>query len=131
MVRFANSSTGDCNFTSTTSPTVFFLQSGPAGQAVSGNALWGHLAYGRSPFFPFLILNSYTHLRPLRMAVAHLFPNAHDFVISGGKFYVADTVSGTVRYSPSNLMALDLLQITLHEEQSIQSGIKVNIKFFN
>ena len=76
-------------------------------------ALWGHLLSGRSPFFP-----SYAHLPPLRMTGAHVFSNAHDIAISGSTFYTADTVSGTVRYSPSKLMALDLLQINIHEDEA-------------
>ena len=67
----------------------------------------GRLTSRASLSFP-PILNSYAHLRPLRMSEAHFFSNAHDIAISGGTFYA---VSGTVRYPPSKLMALDLLQI--------------------
>ena len=65
------------------------------------------LASGRSPFFPSLILNSYTHLRPLRMmSGAHFFPNAHTTAVSSSTFYAyaADAVSGTVRYRHSKLI---------------------------
>ena len=65
----------------------------------------GFLASGRSPFFPFLILISYAHLRPLRMSGAHVFANAHDFAISGSTFYTANSVSETARYLLSLLMA--------------------------
>ena len=64
----------------------------------------GFLASGRSPFFPFLILVSYSHLRPPRMSGAHVFANAHDPAISSGTFYTANTVSGTVTYLLSKLM---------------------------
>ena len=74
----------------------------------------GLLASGRSPFFPSLILKRYAHLRPLRMSRAHVLSNARDAVISGGTFYTADTVSATLKYPPSKLMALYLLQINIH-----------------
>ena len=65
------------------------------------------------PFFP---LSSCTHLRRFRMSRAHIFPNAHDTAVSGGTFYAADTVSGTVRYLLDKLMAwnLDLWQIHIN-----------------
>ena len=66
---------------------------------------WGLLASERSPFFPSLILNSYTHLRPRRMSGGHVFANAHGTVVTGGTFYAADNVSGTVRYLLRKLMA--------------------------
>ena len=65
----------------------------------------GLLASRRSPFSPSLILNSYAHLRPLRMSGAQVFSNAHDIAVSGGTLYTADTVSGTVRYPPNKLIA--------------------------
>ena len=102
---------------SMTSPPSFSSNPGRPGTFAS----WGHLAYGRSPFFPSLILNSYAHLRPLRMTEAHLFSNAHDIAISGSTFYTADTVSGTVRYSSSKLMALDLLQINIHKDEATKT----------
>ena len=58
----------------------------------------------RPHFFPFLILNSYAHLRPLRMSGAHVFENARDIAFSGGTFYTANTVSGTATYLLSKLM---------------------------
>ena len=70
--------------------------------------------FRRSPFFPSLILNRYTYLRPLRMSGAQVLSDAHDIAISGGRLYTANTVSGTFRYPPSKLMALDLLQINIH-----------------
>ena len=54
------------------------------------------------------------------MTGAHVFSNAHDFAISGGTFYTADTVSGAVR-SPSQLMTLDLLQINIHEDEATKT----------
>jgi len=39
------------------------------------------------------------------MSGAHVFSNAHDIAVSGGTFYTANTVSGTVRYLLSKLMA--------------------------
>jgi len=39
------------------------------------------------------------------MSGAHVFSNAHDFAVSGGTFYAANTVSGTARYLLSKLMA--------------------------
>ena len=47
----------------------------------------------------------YTHLQPLRMSRAHIFPNAHGTAVNSGAFYAADTVSKTVRYLLSKLMA--------------------------
>ena len=72
--------------------TVFFLQSGPARHPrfVWSSGLRAFL------FLSLLILNSYAYLRPLKMAGAHVFTNAHDIVISGGTFYTADTVSRAV-----------------------------------
>jgi hypothetical protein len=57
------------------------------------------------------------------MSGAHSFSNAHDIAISGGTFYTlaADTVSVTVRYLPSKLMALDLLQINIHNDNRTTS----------
>ena len=46
-----------------------------------------------SPFFPSLILNSYTHLLSLGMSGGHIFSNAHGTAMNGGTFYAADTVS--------------------------------------
>ena len=46
------------------------------------------------PFLPSLSSLPLTLTRPLRMSGAHVFPNAHDNVVSGGTFYTADTVSG-------------------------------------
>ena len=69
---------------------------------------WGltfPVASERSPFFLSLILNSYTHLQPLRMSGAQIFSNARGIAVSGGTFYAADTVSGTVSYLLSRLMA--------------------------
>ena len=101
---------------------VLFLQSGPAGQAVSSTENTPcHLASRRSPFSPSLILTSSAHLRPLRMTGAHLFSNAHDIAISGSTFYMANTVSGTVRHPPSKLMALHPLQINIHEEEDMKT----------
>ena len=51
----------------------------------------------------------------------HVFSNAHDIAISGGAFYTADTVSGTFRYSPVQLMALGLLQINIHEDEETKT----------
>ena len=71
---------------------VLFLQSGPAGQAVSSTENTPcHLACRRSPFSPSRILTSSAHLQPLRMTGAHLFSNAHDIAISGSTFYMANT----------------------------------------
>jgi hypothetical protein len=64
----------------------------------------GLLASQRSPFFPSPFLNSYANLRPLRMSEAHVFQNARGTTVSGGTFYTANTVSGTVRYLLSKLM---------------------------
>ena len=60
------------------------------------------------------------------MTEAHLFSNAHDIAISGSTFYTADTVSGTVRYSFSKLMALGRLQINIHEDKATKS-LQVNV----
>ena len=52
----------------------------------------------------------------------HVFSNAHDIAISGGVIYAADTVSGTVGYQPrTKLMALDPLQINIHEGKRMTS----------
>ena len=66
---------------------------------------WGLLVSEHSPFFPSLILNSYTHLRPHRMSRGHVFANAHSTVVTGSTFYAADSVSGTVRRLLSKLTA--------------------------
>ena len=73
--------------------TVFFLQSGPARHP----RLVGSSGLRALPFLSLLILNSYAFLRPLKMAGAHVFTNAHDFAITGGTFNIIDTVSGAVR----------------------------------
>jgi flagellar biosynthesis GTPase FlhF len=52
------------------------------------------------------------------MSGAHVFSNAHDITFRGSTIYAAETVSGTVRYLPSKLMALDLLQIIMHRTMS-------------
>ena len=51
----------------------------------------------------------------------HVFSNAHDVAISGGAFYTAGTVSGTVRYSAGKLMALGLLQINIQEDEATKA----------
>ena len=68
-------------------------------------AMMGDLLRPSAPFFPSLILNFYTDLRPLRMSRAHIFPNAHGTAVSGGTFYAANAVSETVRYVLSKLIA--------------------------
>jgi len=78
----------------------------------SPRGMIGHLSAPLS-FFPSLILNSYTHLRPLRMSRAHVFSNAHRTSVSGGTFCAADTVSVTVIYRLAAQQAdgIDLWQI--------------------
>ena len=73
--------------------TVLFLLSGLARhlRLVGLAGLWA------LPLLFLLILNSYAYLRPLKMAGAHVFTNAHDFAITGGTFNIIDTVSGAVR----------------------------------
>ena len=48
---------------------------------------------------------SFPHLRPHTMSRTHIFSNAHGTAVSGGTFYAANTVSETVRYVLSRLMA--------------------------
>ena len=55
------------------------------------------------------------------MSEAHVFSNAHDIAVSGGTFYTASTVSGTIRYTPSKLM---VLQINLHSgNRTMSDGV--------
>ena len=69
------------------------------------------------------------------MSGAHVFSNAHDIAISGGTFYTANTVSGTIWYPPSKLMARDLLQINIHSgNRTTSDGVipvmpKSNVRF--
>ena len=72
---------------------AFFLPSGPAGHL----RLVGLSGLRALPFLSLLILNSYAYLRPLKMAGAHVLTNPRNFVISGGTFNTADTVSRAVR----------------------------------
>ena len=55
------------------------------------------------------------------MRRVQVFSNAHDIAISGGVIYAADTVSGTVGYRPTKLMALDPLQINIHDGNRMTS----------
>ena len=82
----------------------------------------GLLASKHSPFSPSLILNSYAHLRPLRMSGAQVFSNAHDIAVSGGTLCAADTVSETVRYLP-NLEAdcVDLWQMHININNDVRT----------
>ena len=97
--------------------TVLFLQSGPARHP---RLVWSS-GLRALPFLSLLILNSYAYLRPLKMAGAHVFTNAHDFAITGGTFNTADTVSGAVRESTSKLMALVRLQIIIQEDDAMKT----------